>query len=80
MAGSTNRVPDRENAGVEHAKDIACISLIYDLAFGGHKLLRLRQAHFFALDMENLHARFELSAGTDAHERNLSLWALFMLA
>ena len=68
FTGSTNRVPDGENAGIEDTEDVAGVSLLHDFAFLGHHLLGLGQADFFApLDMENLLPLFEL-AGTDAHE------------
>ena len=61
-------IADGENAGVEHADDIARVGLVDDLALGGHELLRLRQAHFLAaLHMIIFCVALEL-AGADAHE------------
>ena len=61
-------VADGENAGVEHADDIARVGLVDDLTLGGHELLRLRQAHFFAaLHVIIFRVALEL-AGADAHE------------
>ena len=40
-----DRVADGEDAGVEHADDVARVGLVDDLALGGHHRLRLGKAH-----------------------------------
>ena len=68
FAGHRDRVADGEDAGVEHADDVASIGLVDDLALGGHHRLRLRKAHLAAgLDVEILGVALEL-ARADAHE------------
>ena len=62
-------VSDGENAGVEHADDVARVGLVHDLALRGHELLRLRQAHFLvALNVIILRVALEFTRA-DAHER-----------
>ena len=68
FAGHRDRVADGEDAGVEHADDVARVGLVDDLALGGHHRLRLGKAHLAAgLDVEILGVALEL-ARADAHE------------
>ena len=61
-------VSPMENAGVEHADDIARVGLVDDLALLCHELLRLRQAQLaVALHMVYLGLALKF-AGADAHE------------
>ena len=63
-----DRVADGEDAGVEHADDVARVGLVHDLTLGGHHRLRLGKAHLApGLDVEILGVALEL-ARADAHE------------
>ena len=64
----TERIADREDAGIKDADDIAGEGFLDDLAVLRHELLRLRQADLaLPLNVHDLHPFFEF-AGTDTHE------------
>ena len=66
--GCGKRIADGKDTRVEHTDDVARISLLHDLALGGHKLRALGQLYLFApLHMEHIHAALKLSAA-DADE------------
>ncbi len=68
LPGTVMVSPIEKDARVEHANDIACVSLFHNFPLSGHELLGLAQAHFFiALDVEDLCVALEL-AGADTHE------------
>ncbi len=68
LPGTVMVSPMEKNAGVEDADDVPRVGLVYDLPFGGHKLLAAATGAFFAaLDMIIFCVALEL-AGADTHE------------
>ena len=62
------RVPDRKDARIEHADDVAGISLVHDLALLRHELLRLGKLDVLSLlHVIIFRAALEF-ARTDAHK------------
>ena len=69
LARHGDRIADGEDAGIEHADDIAGVGLVDDFALLRHELLRLGQAQLaVALHVEHLGLTLEF-ARADAHER-----------
>ena len=66
FARRAHRVPDGENARVEHTDDISGVCLVDDFPLLRHDLLGLGQTHFLvALHMEHFHVPLKL-AGADS--------------